>query len=157
MRVCFLMISIKRQMLLKLMGNGVLATKQSSNCCCVEKTRFYAHSERAPKTPPFFIPRMWFATTLIESLSSFPVFSLNRGYNFRDVFTPGTEDPESPYKNAAWIRSNSGFWCHPNPLLPVTFSHAAFAELYSEVRAVAWRNRGCSPGGVKQQMKVSMV
>lgn len=34
------------------------------------------------------------------------------------------------------------FWCHPNPLLPVTFSHAAFAELYSEVRAVGFPTGG---------------
>lgn len=34
------------------------------------------------------------------------------------------------------------FWCHPNPLLPVTFSDAAFAELYSEVRAVGFPTGG---------------
>mmetsp|Transcript_78575 Transcript_78575/g.173413 ORF Transcript_78575/g.173413 Transcript_78575/m.173413 type:complete len:519 (-) Transcript_78575:146-1702(-) len=34
------------------------------------------------------------------------------------------------------------FWCHPNVLLPVTFSADTFAELYSEVRAVGFPTGG---------------
>lgn len=34
------------------------------------------------------------------------------------------------------------FWCHPNVLLPVTFSADSFAELYSEVRAVGFPTGG---------------
>lgn len=44
------------------------------------------------------------------------------------------ESPETSYFGASNLEFE-GFWSHPKPLLPVTFSEDAFAELYSEVRA----------------------
>ena len=73
------------------------------------------------------------------------------------TYLPRNLRPRKPIQNPAWISSSSGFWCHPNPLLPVTFSDAAFAELYSEVRAVAWRNRGCPGEWSSKWRQVCMV